>query len=88
MNALSPKRSARERWAAGLFWSWNVIFLAFMALGFAPRMLPLLYESLQNNLVPAVYLIYALVLTFIPVAVVLLGLTVLRGAPARLFALG
>src|SRR3990172_8664066 len=88
MNALSPKRSARERWAAGLFWSWNVIFLAFMALGFAPRMLPLLYESLQNNLVPAVYLIYALALTCIPVAAVLLGLTVLRGAPARLFALG
>ena len=27
-------------WAYALFWSWNIIFLAFMALGFAPNVLP------------------------------------------------
>ena len=27
-------------WGYGLFWSWNLIFLAFVLLGFAPRLLP------------------------------------------------
>ena len=27
-------------WAYGLFWSWNIIFLAFMLFSFAPQLLP------------------------------------------------
>lgn len=88
MTTISPKPTARDRWAYGLFWSWNVIFLAFMTLGFAPNMLPSLLIDVQAGAVPAAFLIYALVLTCIPAAAVVLGLTVLRRAPARLFALG
>ncbi len=88
MTTITPKRTKQERWAAGLFWSWNVIFLAFMVLGFAPRMVPTLLFDVRTGAVPVAFLIYALVLTLIPAAAVLLGLTVLRRAPTRLFALG
>jgi putative PEP-CTERM system integral membrane protein len=71
-----------------LFWSWNLIFLAFMVLGFAPRMLPDLFSSVSSGLIPLSYLIYAMVLSAIPLATMLLGLTVLRRQPRRLFALG
>ena len=30
------KLASPRGWAYGLFWSWNLIFLAFMCLGFAP----------------------------------------------------
>ncbi|HSF83811.1 MAG TPA: TIGR02921 family PEP-CTERM protein [Anaerolineales bacterium] len=88
MTTQTHKQTARERWASGLFWSWNIIFLAFMVLGFAPRMLPSLLADVGAGAVPATFLIYALVLTCIPAVAVLIGLTVLRGAPTRLFALG
>ena len=35
-----PRLLNRRTWAYGLFWSWNVIFLAFALLGFAPQLLP------------------------------------------------
>lgn len=78
----------REKWAYGLFWSWNVIFLAFMLLGFAPTVLPEMITAVGNNEFPTNFLLYALILTLIPVAVVGLGATILRREPARLFALG
>ena len=78
----------RDRWAYGLFWSWNIIFVAFMVLGFAPRILPELLVDVRAGLIPVNYLIYGLVLTAVPVVAIILGLTVLRRAPARLFALG
>ncbi len=70
--------------AYGLFWSWNIIFLAFMVLGFAPRLLPDLLLEVRSGTIPANYLVYALVLSVIPLLAVILGLTVLRRAPGRL----
>jgi putative PEP-CTERM system integral membrane protein len=78
----------KDRWAYGLFWSWNIIFLAFMGFGFAPRMLPELLNSVQAGDIPASFLINGLALSLIPLITVILGLTVLRNAPASLFALG
>lgn len=88
MNDSSTVLSWKEKAAYGLFWSWNLIFLAFMVLGFAPRMLPVLFASVRSGLIPLSYMVYALVLTAIPVATMVLGLTVLSRQPRRLFALG
>jgi len=75
--------------AYALFWAWNLIFLAFMLLGFAPLFLfELVQATLAANIVPVAYLAYALLLIAIPVACVLLGLTLLRDEPHKLFALG
>jgi putative PEP-CTERM system integral membrane protein len=87
----TPMKSSYSRleWLQfGLFWSWNLIFLAFMSLGFAPVMLPELFIAVRTGTLPVGYLVYALVLALIPVAAVILGLTVLRRSPERLFALG
>ncbi len=39
--------------AGGLFWSWNIIFLAFMFLGFAPTVLPKTITAVRTNAIPA-----------------------------------
>ncbi len=86
-----PEQSSYTRleWVQfGLFWSWNLVFVAFMLLGFAPVLLPETFIAVRSGTIPVAYLIYALVLALIPVACLLLGVTVLRRAPARLFALG
>ena len=78
----------KESLAYGLFWSWNVIFLAFMVLGFAPRLLPELIREVSEGTIPVNYLIYGLILCLIPLAATILGLTVLRRVPGGLLALG
>lgn len=88
MTNQNSKNARRDRWASGLFWSWNVIFLAFMAFGFAPRVLPDVYLEVRRGMIPGAYLVFAIVLACVPLAAVVLGLTVLRRAPRRLFALG
>lgn len=88
MNETTSSLNWKEMAAYGLFWSWNLIFLAFMVLGFAPRMLPQLFSSVSSGVIPVTYLIYAVVLSAIPVATMVLGLTVLSRQPMRLFALG
>jgi putative PEP-CTERM system integral membrane protein len=75
-------------WGYGLFWSWNLIFLAFMFLGFAPNVLPDMIDSIRENLIPIKYLVTAVVLTLIPFMAVLLGLTRLRRSPGKLLSLG
>jgi putative PEP-CTERM system integral membrane protein len=77
-----------RNWAKGLFWSWNAIFLAFVLLGFAPQMLPMMLVAVQAGDIPPSFLGYALALTLVPVAVVLIGFYFLRHSPTRLFALG
>lgn len=83
-----------QRWtfwdkaALGLFWSWNLIFLAFMTLGFAPQILPELIIAVRTSIIPLQFLLYALVLSLVPLAAIVLGLTVLRRRPGRLLALG
>lgn len=78
----------KQTWAYGLFWSWNLIFLAFMFLGFAPQVLPEMITAVRTGVIPAAFLVYALILTAIPAAAVILGLTVLRRSPGRLLTLG
>jgi putative PEP-CTERM system integral membrane protein len=84
----NPRYSPRQIFQFFLFWSWNLIFLAFMSLGFAPIMLPETFTAVRLGTIPGTFLVYALVLALIPVICVILGLTVLRRSPARLFALG
>jgi putative PEP-CTERM system integral membrane protein len=88
LKTLARKLTRPAFWGYGLFWTWNLIFLAFMLLGFAPVMLPEMLGAVQRGDFPAAFLAYALILTLIPVLAVVLGLTVLRRAPGRLFALG
>jgi len=75
-------------WGYGLFWSWNLIFLAFMFLGFAPNVLPDTIDSIRDDLIPFKYLVTAILVTLIPVMAVLLGLTRLRRSPEKLLSLG
>ena len=76
------------RWAQILFWSWNLIFLAFMVFGFAPRLLPEMILAVQSGIVQGAFLVYAVILAAVPAVAVILGLAFFRRAPARLFALG
>ena len=83
------KRYTRREWQQfNLFWTWNLIFLAFMSFGFAPIVLPETFTAVRTGVIPISFLGNALVLAMIPVAAVILGLTVLRRSPSRLFALG
>ncbi len=68
-----------------LFWSWNLIFVTFMALGFAPLFLPDLLTGVIAGVVPSVFLVIGVVVTLIPIASIVLALTVLRKSPSRLF---
>ena len=90
MSVLTNSKSQirRDRLAKFLFWSWNIIFLTFMILGFVPRILPEMINAIRVGSIEWPFLIYGLVLACIPLAAVLLGLTVLRGQPDKLFALG
>ncbi len=82
------KLANRRAWAYGLFWSWNIIFLAFMFLGFGPQILPEMITAVQTGTIPTSFLVYAVVLTAIPAVMVILGLTILRRSPGKLFTLG
>jgi putative PEP-CTERM system integral membrane protein len=74
--------------AYGLFWSWNVIFLVFLFLGFAPTLLPELINAVLTRAIPTQFLAYGAILVVIPLAAVVLGLAVLRRSPGRLLMLG
>ncbi|MCB0216982.1 MAG: TIGR02921 family PEP-CTERM protein [Chloroflexi bacterium] len=84
------RSAAIDGLAAGLFWSWNLVFLAFMVLGFAPSLLPQLLSAFASGELPAAFLITGLVLAAIPVLILALALWLprLRAQPRRLFALG
>jgi putative PEP-CTERM system integral membrane protein len=88
MQMYFHKIASPRGWAYGLFWSWNLIFLAFMSLGFAPLVLPEVITAVRSGTIPAAFLAYAVILTAIPAVAVLLGLTVLRRSPGRLLTLG
>ncbi|MCP4538450.1 MAG: TIGR02921 family PEP-CTERM protein [Chloroflexi bacterium] len=87
-KAFARKLANRRAWAYGLFWSWNIIFLAFMFLGFGPQILPEMMTAVQSGTIPTSFLDYAVVLTAIPAVMVILGLTILRRSPGKLFTLG
>lgn len=90
-----PKRETGvlSRWPIavlgyGLFWSWNLIFLAFMTLGFAPIVLPEVITAVRANLIPPPFLLNAVILTAIPAVAVVLGASLLRRSPGRLLVFG
>ncbi|MBI5301829.1 MAG: TIGR02921 family PEP-CTERM protein [Chloroflexi bacterium] len=68
----------------GLFWSWNIIFVAFMVLGFAPQVLPDLITAVQLGTIPIQFLVFGITLTLIPIVAVILGATRLRRSPGGL----
>lgn len=74
--------------AYALFWSWNVIFLAFMFLGFAPTLLLEVIDAVRTSTIPVQFLALGAILVVIPLAAVVLGLTVLRRSPGRLLTFG
>ena len=84
----SRSYSHKEWLAYFLFWSWNLIFVAFMGLGFGPVLLPETIKAVRTGLIPGEYVMYVLVLALIPLAAVVLGLTRLRREPGRLLAMG
>ena len=96
MNAVSigPNRytiNNRNLWhtrAAGLFWTWNLIFLTVILLGFAPMQLPDLIRSVREGVTPLSFLVQSMVLICIPVAATIIGAVFLRREPLKLFALG
>lgn len=73
---------------AGLFWAWNIFFVAFMVLGFGPALLPELLIAVRTDTIPFHFAIYAVILVCVPILGVILALTLLRGQPGKLFALG
>lgn len=75
-------------WSYFLFWSWNAIFLAFMVIGFAPTVMVEMVTAVRAGSIPVQFLVYGAVLAAIPLLCVILGLTVLRHEPHKLFALG
>ncbi len=85
---LVRKFFSHQGWAYFLFWAWNLIFLAFMFLGFAPLVLLTLLEAVQAGELPPNFLVYAALLTAIPAITILLGFFRLRREPSHLFALG
>ena len=88
MKKFARRLFSPRGWGYGLFWSWNIIFLAFMFLGFAPQALPEMVTAVRGGVIPAQFLVYAVILTAIPAVAVVLGLTVLRREPGRLLTLG
>ncbi|MCA9981887.1 MAG: TIGR02921 family PEP-CTERM protein, partial [Anaerolineales bacterium] len=74
-------------WSQILFWSWNTIFLTFMLLGFAPTVLPEMFTAVSAGEIPTSFLVYALLITLIPLAMSAVGFY-LRHEPAKLFTLG
>ena len=84
MRRLTSSRA----WAYGLFWSWNIIFLTFMFLGFAPQLLPEMLAAVRAGTIPAAFLVYGAILVAIPALAVAIGALWLRRAPDRLFTLG
>ncbi len=74
-------------WSYLLFWGWNLIFIIFMLLGFAPLVLLDLINAVSRGVVPPVFFIVGVMLALIPLGAVAMGVTLLRTSPERLFAL-
>ncbi|MBI4791139.1 MAG: TIGR02921 family PEP-CTERM protein [Chloroflexi bacterium] len=74
-------------WGYVLFWPWNLIFVTFLLLGFAPLVLVELLVSVAGGVVPPVFLAVGVTLVLIPLTAIALAATVLRRSPERLFAL-
>jgi putative PEP-CTERM system integral membrane protein len=74
-------------WGYTIFWSWNLIFLLFFTLGFTPVILASLLQAAREGWVHASFLAFGGLMVLIPIASVVLGLTVLLKHPNRLLVL-
>ncbi|MBI5034027.1 MAG: TIGR02921 family PEP-CTERM protein [Chloroflexi bacterium] len=73
-------------WAWVLFWSWNLIFIAVMLLGYAPLVLLPTISAVMAGTIPLIFVVTAVVLTIIPIVAIGVALVGLRHTPERLFA--
>ena len=73
-------------WARGLFWSWNLIFLAVLLLGYAPLIVPSTIAAVIAGTIPLIFLLVAVMLVLIPILSIVIAFFGLRHAPERLFA--
>ncbi len=79
----------RQLGAHGLFWSWNIIFLTFLVLGFVPIVAVELFWAMREGTIPPQFLLYATTLASIPaIAIITAVTTTLRKDHARLLAFG
>ncbi|BCX05642.1 MAG: hypothetical protein KatS3mg053_3580 [Candidatus Roseilinea sp.] len=74
-------------WGYAIFWSWNVIFFLFFTLGFTPVVLVSLAQAVREGWVQPSILLFGSLIVLIPIASVILGLTLLLKQPNRLLAL-
>ena len=75
-------------WGHFLFWTWNLIFVAFTLAGFAPLALPSVVAGVAAGLIPPIYVVCGFVIASVPAASLVLGLLRLRDQPKKLLALG
>lgn len=71
-----------------LFWLWNLIFVAFMLLGFGPALLPELVHAAGKGDVPWTFVGLVAVLVAVPLGALALGYWRFRGDGRLLLALG
>ena len=88
MKTFLTKLTNKDAWAYSLFWSWNSDLSSIHDPRIRARILPEMIVAVGTSAIPASFLFSALVLTAVPIITIILGLTVFRRAPSKLFALG
>lgn len=79
---------ADGRLGGRLFWLWNLVFVAFMLLGFGPAMLPDLVQAARKGDVPWTFVGLVAVLVAVPLGALVLGYRRFRSSGRQLLALG
>jgi putative PEP-CTERM system integral membrane protein len=89
-NLLTLLKSPATLRALGyvLFWSWHLLYLLFLFVGFSTITLPLMIQGVWAGWIPAQFLGYVIPLYLVPLLAIGLALTRLRKQPLRLLLLG
>ncbi|MEM7537713.1 MAG: TIGR02921 family PEP-CTERM protein [Chloroflexota bacterium] len=88
MQSLFSRERLMRGLGYGLFWSWNLIFAAFMLFGFLPIVLIDLLRAVRDGIIPTPILFFGSTIAFIPLVAMVIGGTILRRSPKKLLALG
>ncbi|MEM8863848.1 MAG: hypothetical protein AAGD96_36530, partial [Chloroflexota bacterium] len=79
----------RSLFGTVIFWIYNVIFIAFVALGFAPIVLPSVIQGAREGFIPGFYIAYGVILVSIPFIAAVVGFFLTRRSESqKLFLLG
>ena len=79
----------RRLGAHSIFWSWNIIFLTVLFLGFLPIVIFDLFWAIRDGIIPLHFLVYATTLVMIPaMAILIAAMTAIRKDHKRLLAFG